>query len=118
VSQVILDEFEKLDPDAQMGFLEAWASGQWVDTSTSKDDVLQTRKVDCSKTIFILTTNAKLEPVDTKLRYTLKKKLPFPFELNGRMTDVFVYPRFEEGCVELGNWEDHAGTCMEYRLNC
>jgi hypothetical protein len=92
--QVILDEFEKLEYEALVGFLEAWDSGRWVDTSTKPGDKLQTRTVDCSKTIFILTTNIKLEAVDKKKRHMLKQKLPFPNELTGRMTEVFVYPRW------------------------
>jgi ATP-dependent Clp protease ATP-binding subunit ClpA len=90
-TQVILDEFEKLHPEAMLGFLEPWDTGKWVDTSTRATDAEQTRQVDCVNTIFILVTNVALPQGDVSSK--LKAQLPFPMEVNGRITGVFPFAR-------------------------
>jgi ATP-dependent Clp protease ATP-binding subunit ClpA len=92
-AQVILDEFEKLETKAMLGFLEAWDTGRWVDSSTQAADTVQTRSVDCTKTIFILVTNILLKQQSSPNK--LKEQLPFPREVSGRITQVFPYTRYQ-----------------------
>jgi ATP-dependent Clp protease ATP-binding subunit ClpA len=93
LAQVILDEFEKLREEAMLGFLEAWDTGRWVDSSTGATDRVQTRTVDCSQTIFILVTNVPLQRRSAGNR--LKEQLPFPREVCSRIQQVFPYTRYK-----------------------
>lgn len=83
---VILDEFEKLGSKAQLGFLEPWGTGDWVDKRLTETF---TRNCDCTNIVFVLTTNMKLPDGDVE---DLKDALPFKDEINGRITHAMRFP--------------------------
>jgi len=92
---VILDEFEKLDREAQLGFLEPFDSGEWVDKKLST--LFQSRKVSCRKTVFVLTTNILLrgETLDAR-----KKELQSHFPKVGRCDLKHIETRVEKACFQ------------------
>ncbi|KAK9829734.1 hypothetical protein WJX72_007564 [[Myrmecia] bisecta] len=83
---VLLDEFEKLEQEAQLGFLEAFDTGRWIDKRTDSSAKQQTTITDCSKLIFILTTNVQLDRAATPQQQKLS--LPFAREVIGRFTEL------------------------------
>ncbi|KAK9829337.1 hypothetical protein WJX72_005243 [[Myrmecia] bisecta] len=87
---VLLAGFDKLEPQGQLGFLEAFDTGSW----TASGAELQTATVDCSKLIFILTA-VQAEPNAVLLSPESQKLgLPFAQEVIGRIADVVPFPAY------------------------
>jgi len=55
---ILLDEIEKADRKVHESFLNIWDRGEWVDKKLKYGDSSQTHGVDCSRMLFIMTTNA------------------------------------------------------------
>lgn len=92
---VILDEFEKLESTAQLGFLEPWGTGDWVDKRLTETF---TKNCDCANIIFVLATNMKLPDGDVE---DLKDALPFKHEVNGRITHAMRFPDLSSKEIDL-----------------
>ena len=92
---MILDEFEKLESKAQLGFLEPWSTGTWI---SKKLAGAFTSECDCSKIVFVLTVNTKVPEGDND---DLIAALPFKDEIKGRITHAARFPDFSDHDIEL-----------------
>jgi hypothetical protein len=89
LSFVVLDELEKL-PFALSGFLAVWDKGVYTSKWGKK------QQYDCSKTVFICTTNLPFAGTDSKQLKASLADVKLTPEIKSRIDDVFCFSEFSD----------------------